>query len=92
MEPWVPTITLSSVTAGVARALSKGTPLAAAMLACHFSAPVSLSTAYRLPAQSGKYTVSASTAGVAETSPPVVNTHLVVSVLTFDTLNVCSDS
>ena len=52
-EPCVPTITLSLVTAGVARALSNGTPLAAEMLDFHLRVPVCLSTAYRKPAQSG---------------------------------------
>ena len=76
MPPWVPTITLSSVTAGVVRALSMNEPLASGMLAVHLITPVCRSTAYRLPAQSGAYTVSASTAGVAETSLPVSSSHL----------------
>ena len=46
IEPWVPTITAFAVTAGVARALSNCTPVAEAMLVCHFSCPVFLSTAY----------------------------------------------
>src|ERR1700757_384790 len=44
--------------------------------------PLSFLTAKRLPAQSGKYTASPSTVGVAETSPPVVNTHFVLRPLT----------
>ncbi len=88
----MPTITLLSVTAGVARALSRKTPVAAAMLAVHLTAPVCRSTAYRLPAQSGTYTVSASTAGVAETSLAVVNSHFTWSPPTLATLSVCSVS
>ena len=90
--PCVPTITLSSVTAGVTRALSRDAPLASGMLAVHLTAPVILSTAYRLPAQSGKYTVLASTAGVAETSLAVVNSHFTWSPLTLATPSLCSDS
>ena len=83
-------ITLLPAIAGVALALSPGTPLAAAMLDFHRCWPVHLSTAYRLPAQSGKYTVSPSTAGVADTSPPVVNSHFTSSSSTLLTLNVFS--
>src|SRR5882757_6988017 len=39
------------------------------------SSPLFFFTANRFPPQSGKYTASPSTVGVAETSPPVVNTH-----------------
>lgn len=53
MLPCVPTITRDSVTVGVARALSNGTPLAAGMLVRHSWAPVFALIAYRLPAQSG---------------------------------------
>src|SRR6266481_2474381 len=52
--------------------------------------PLSFSTAKRLPAQSGKYTASPSTIGVAETSPPVVNTHFGFSSLTLAGLMECS--
>src|SRR6266481_5992340 len=52
--------------------------------------PLSFSTAKRLPAQSGKYTASPSTVGVAETSPPVVNTHFGFSSLTLAGLMECS--
>src|SRR4051812_2797615 len=60
------------------------------MLARQRCWPVTLSTAYRLPKRSGKYTVSPSTAGVADTSPPVVNSHFFWSVATLLGLNVVS--
>src|SRR6267143_2295498 len=44
--------------------------------------PLSFFTAKRLPPQSGKSTASPSTVGVAETSPPVVNTHFGLRPLT----------
>src|SRR4029077_18565333 len=53
--------------------------------------PLSFLTAKRLPPQSGKYTASPSTVGVAETSPPVVNTHFVVSPLTLAVPIECSE-
>lgn len=53
-RPCVPTTTLPSAMAGVLRALSPGVPVAAAMLERQRWAPVSLSTAYRFPDQSGK--------------------------------------
>src|SRR6267378_3779093 len=53
--------------------------------------PLCLLTAKRLPDQSGKYTASPSTVGgVAETSPPVVNTHFGLRPLTFAGLMECS--
>src|SRR6266403_4193148 len=52
--------------------------------------PLSFLTAKRLPAQSGKYTASPSTVGVAETSPPVVNTHFGIRSLTLAGLMECS--
>src|ERR1700757_475822 len=52
--------------------------------------PLCLLTAKRLPAQSGKYTASPATVGVAETSPPVVNTHFGFRPLTFLGLIECS--
>src|SRR5712672_232691 len=52
--------------------------------------PLSFSTAKRLPSQSGKYTASPSTVGVAETSPPVVNTHFGLRPLTLTGLIECS--
>src|SRR5262245_8086734 len=90
--PWVPITSVLPLTAGVLRALSPGTPVAAAMLALHTCWPVARSTAKRLPAQSGKYTRSASRAGVADTSPPVVNSHFLVRVATFVTEILRSDS
>src|ERR1044072_7328777 len=56
------------------------------MLDRHRCCPVTLSTAERLPALSGKYTVSPSTAGVADTSPPVENSHFFCSPATLLTL------
>jgi len=44
----------------------------------------------QIPPQSGKYTASPSKVGVAETSPPVVNTHFGVRPLTLAGLIVCS--
>src|SRR6267154_1851173 len=52
--------------------------------------PLSFFTANRFPPQSGKYTASPSTVGVAETSPPVVNTHFGVRPLTLAGLMECS--
>src|SRR6267378_3435764 len=52
--------------------------------------PLSFMTGKRFPAQSGKYTASPSTVGVAETSPPVVNTHVGFSSLTLAGLIECS--
>src|ERR1700686_4766526 len=52
--------------------------------------PLSFLTAKRLPAQSGKKTASPATVGVAETSPPVVNTHFGVRFLTLAGLMECS--
>src|SRR6266404_131772 len=52
--------------------------------------PLSFSTAKRLPSQSGKYTASPSTVGVAETSLPVVNTHFGLRPLTLSGLIACS--
>src|SRR6266403_3013685 len=52
--------------------------------------PLSFLTAKRLPPQSGKYTASPSTVGVAETSPPVVNTHFGLRLLTLAALIACS--
>src|SRR5882724_9861595 len=52
--------------------------------------PLSFFTAKRLPPQSGKYTASPSTVGVAETSPPVVNTHFGLRPLTLAGLIECS--
>src|SRR6267154_612339 len=52
--------------------------------------PLSFFTANRFPPQSGKYTASPSTVGVAETSPPVVNTHFGFSSLTLAGLMECS--
>src|SRR5467141_3092358 len=52
--------------------------------------PLSFFTAKRLPPQSGKYTASPSTVGVAETSPPVVNTHFGFRPLTSEGLMECS--
>src|SRR5882757_4543245 len=52
--------------------------------------PLSFSTAKRLPSQSGKYTASRSTVGVAETSLPVVNTHFGLRPLTLSGLIECS--
>src|SRR6267378_22129 len=54
------------------------------------SSPLFFFTANRFPPQSGKYTASPSTVGVAETSPPVVNTHFGVSPLTLSGLMECS--
>jgi len=51
--PCVPTITLPSAIAGVARALSPGTPLAAVIVVFQICVAVARSTAYRLPLQSG---------------------------------------
>src|SRR5678816_1040337 len=82
---------LSSVTAGVERDLSLGMPVTFESFTFHFSAPVALLTAETYPPQSGKYTVSLSTAGVAETSPSVVTAHLTASLFTFAALKVCSD-
>src|SRR5437868_107601 len=47
-------------------------------------------TANRFPPQSGKYTASSATVGVADTSPPVVNTHFGESRFTFAGLIKCS--
>src|SRR6266852_5128639 len=52
--------------------------------------PLSFFTAKRLPPQSGKYTASPSTVGVAETSPPVVNTHFGARPWTLAGLMECS--
>src|SRR5712672_319008 len=54
------------------------------------SSPLFFFTANRFPPQSGKYTASPSTVGVAETSPPVVNTHFGFSSLTLAGLMECS--
>src|SRR5258708_1593383 len=54
------------------------------------SSPLFFFTANRFPPQSGKYTASPSTVGVAETSPPVVNTHFGVRPMTLAGLIVCS--
>src|SRR6266436_2249244 len=45
---------------------------------------------YSPPPQSGKYTFSRSTAGVAETSPPVWKTHFTARRETFSGEMVCS--
>src|ERR1700693_2100809 len=52
--------------------------------------PLSFLTAKRSPPQSGKKTASPSTVGVAETSPPVVNTHCSLSLSTLAGLMECS--
>src|SRR5580704_10503218 len=52
--------------------------------------PLFFLTAKRLPPQSGKYTASPSTVGVAETSPPVVKTHFGFRLWTFVGLIECS--
>src|SRR5882724_2644870 len=54
------------------------------------SSPLFFFTANRFPPQSGKYTASPSTVGVAETSPPVVNTHFGVRPLTLAGVMECS--
>src|SRR4029077_17464875 len=54
------------------------------------SRPLSFATAKRLPPQSGKKTASPSTVGVAETSPPVVNTHFGARPFTLAGLMECS--
>src|SRR6266446_743796 len=54
------------------------------------SSPLFFFTANRFPPQSGKYTASPATVGVAETSPPVVNTHFGVRLLTLAGLIECS--
>src|SRR5882757_5112894 len=60
------------------------------MLFVHTALPVSRSSAYSFPPQSGKYTLSWSTAGVAETSPAVWKTHFMVRLETFSGEMVCS--
>src|SRR6185369_12605545 len=52
--------------------------------------PVSRSSAVSFPPQSGKYTFSRSTAGVAETSPAVWKTHFTARCETFSGEMVCS--
>src|SRR6267143_302303 len=54
------------------------------------SSPLFFFTANRFPPQSGKYTASPSTVGVAETSPPVVNTHFGLKPVTLAGLMECS--
>src|SRR6266436_2792839 len=54
------------------------------------SSPLFFFTANRFPPQSGKYTASPSTVGVAETSPSVVNIHFSFSSLTLAGLMECS--
>src|SRR5712671_6919275 len=50
----------------------------------HTALPVSRSIAYSVPPQSGKYTFSRSTAGVAETSPAVWKTLFTAKRKTLD--------
>src|SRR5262245_48252857 len=47
--------------------------------------------AYRFPAQSGTYTTFPATAGVADTSPTVVNAHFWVRFPTLSTVSLFSD-
>src|SRR6266511_1575853 len=56
----------------------------------HTALPVSRSSAYSPPPQSGKYTFSRSTAGVAETSPAVWKSHFTARRETFSGEMVCS--
>src|SRR6266478_184533 len=71
-----PIINSSPSTAGLTRETAPSTPSYSEILWDQMRWPLFLSTAKRFPPQSGKYTASPSTVGVAETSPPVVNTHL----------------
>src|SRR5882762_3509753 len=85
-----PIITWFPSTAGLTRETAPSTPSYSEILCDQMSRPLSFSTAKRLPPQSGKYTAFPSTVGVAETSPPVVNTHFGVRPLTLAGLMECS--
>src|SRR6266704_5023453 len=52
--------------------------------------PVAASSLKRFPPQSGTYSAPPATAGVADTSPPVVKTHFALSPATFPALRVPS--
>src|ERR1700719_2705331 len=85
-----PKITWFPSTAGLTRDTAPSTPSYSEILCDQISRPVSFLTAQRLPPQSGKKTASPSTVGVAETSPPVVNTHFGARPLTLAGLTECS--
>src|SRR5882762_434422 len=85
-----PIITWFPSTAGLTRETAPSTPSYSEILCDQMSRPLSFSTAKRLPPQSGKYTASPSTVGVADTSPPVVNTHFGLRPLTLAGLMECS--
>src|SRR5258707_4850826 len=85
-----PIITWFPSTAGLTRETAPSTPSYSEILCDQMSRPLSFSTAKRLPPQSGKYTAFPSTVGVAETSPPVVNTHFGARPLTLAGLMECS--
>src|SRR6266481_8214989 len=85
-----PIITWFPSTAGLTRETAPSTPSYSEILWDQINSPLSFFTANRFPPQSGKYTASPSKVGVAETSPPVVNTHFGVRPLTLAGLIVCS--
>src|ERR1700675_1497106 len=85
-----PIITSFPSTAGLTREIAPSTPSYSEILRDQISSPLFFFTADRFPPQSGKYTASPSTVGVAETSPPAVNTHFGVRPLTLAGLMECS--
>src|SRR5438477_9063522 len=85
-----PTITWLPSTAGLTRETAPSTPSYSEILCDQIRWPSLFFTAKRFPSQSGKYTASAATVGVAETSPPVVNTHFGDSRFTFAGFIKCS--
>jgi hypothetical protein len=72
----------SSVIAGVVRETEFSIPVYSDIECFHISSPVSLLILYKYPAQSGTYSSSFCTAGLVETSPSIVKTHLGASCWT----------
>src|SRR5450759_4742275 len=77
-------------TAGLTREIAPETPSYSEILWDQIMRPSFFLTANRFPAQSGKYTASPNTVGVADTSPPVVKAHLTPSAEPFIGPILCS--
>src|SRR4051812_25016200 len=71
-----PTNTELPSTTGPVRETEPAIPLYSAIWCCHTTLPLAALKRKRLPPHSGTYTAFPSTAGVAETLPPVLATHL----------------
>src|SRR3954471_17496964 len=85
-----PTKTDVPSTTGPVRDTEPAIPLYSAIWCCHTTLPLAALKRKRLPPQSGTYTAFPSTAGVAETLPPVLATHLGTSCAAVAVLITCS--